>query len=149
LTRSVDAGEIVLGGGMISTRYAMCGFEPGEELFRVSSLSCLRLLQPLPDPFAGISAGGDIEQALTGFGVLHDCGGLPLYAKHDRAFALLELFHEILNLRGTCQRLNVPGDFQPWFLSLFVGAPFQAPKVREENGRHRPRPRTLPDPAAP
>src|SRR5689334_6326696 len=81
--------------GMILTRYAMRGFELGEEFLRVPSLPCFRLLQPLPDAFAGISARRNVKQALIGFGILHDGGSLALDGEHDGAFAFLELFYEI------------------------------------------------------
>jgi hypothetical protein len=54
------------------TTYAVSGFELAEKLPRGASLSFVRVVQALTDTFFCIRAGGDVEQALIDFGVLHD-----------------------------------------------------------------------------
>ena len=62
---------------------------------RRASASVGYIIEPLTDAFLCIGAGGNVEQALIGFGVLHDSRRLPLYRKHHRALALFKLFHEV------------------------------------------------------
>src|SRR5260370_23967064 len=75
-SRSRSAREVMF------TTYAMPGFELGEKLPHGPSLSFFRLVQALADAFLRISVGGNVEQALIGFGVLHDGRRLPLHRKH-------------------------------------------------------------------
>jgi hypothetical protein len=51
---------------MILIRYAMRGFEFGEELLGASALALLGLFQSLADAFADVGAGCNIEQPLIG-----------------------------------------------------------------------------------
>jgi hypothetical protein len=69
------------------------------------------ILQTLANGFRIIGAGGKVEQALIGCGVLHDGRRLSVHGKHHGAFALLELFHEVAGLAAESrQRLDVFGD---------------------------------------
>jgi len=60
-----------------------------------------------------VSAGGDVEEPLIGFGILHDRGGLAFHREHDGAFALLKLFDEVAGpaAKGG-QRLDILGDVE-------------------------------------
>ena len=92
---SVQVGKVALSAEVILTRYAMLGFEIVEKLPRRPDLSFFRVLQPLTDAFLHIGVGGNVEQALVGFGILHDSRCLSLHRKHHRALVLFKLFHEV------------------------------------------------------
>src|SRR5580658_1260981 len=114
--RSRSAWEVVL------TTYAMPRFKLGEKLSRLPCPSRLHILQTLADTFLFVGAGRKVEQALIGFGVLHDGRRFPVHGKHHRTLALLELFHEVARPaaeRG--QRLDVLGDVK------HLSAPLEAP----------------------
>jgi hypothetical protein len=89
----------------------MLRFKFGEKLPRWPRPSLFHILQSLPDAFLFIRAGCDVEQALIGFGVLHNGRSLPIHRKHHGALALLKLFHEVAGLAAKrSQRLDVLGD---------------------------------------
>lgn len=73
----------------------MLGLEFVEELPGGPQPSLPGVLQALADALIRIGAGGDVEQALVGFRILHNSRGLPIYREDHGALALLELFHEI------------------------------------------------------
>src|SRR5258708_12842084 len=73
----------------------MRGFKLAEKLLRGPGLSFFRVRQALTDTFLNIGAGSNVEQTLIRLSILHDWRGLSLHSKHDRALALLELFHEV------------------------------------------------------
>src|SRR5271170_5932225 len=66
------------------TRYAMPGFKVLEKLPCRPDLPLFCVLQALSDALLRVGAGGNIKQALIGFGVLHDSRGFPLHRQHDR-----------------------------------------------------------------
>src|SRR5258708_1493279 len=104
------------------TRKAMRGFKLVEKLLRGPGLSFFCVRQALTDTFLNICAGSDVEQALIGFSILHDRGGLSLHSKHHGALALLELFHEVAGAAAEGgQRLDVTRNVQHWL------APTKAP----------------------
>jgi hypothetical protein len=85
------------------------------------------VIKPLLDSFVYVSAGGDIQKALIGSGILHDGLGFPLDREHYGPLAFLELPHEIPRPAAECgERLNVLGDIQHRasydHLSTFSGA---------------------------
>jgi len=99
--------------GVILTTYAMFGFELVEELPRRPCPSFFHILQTLTDTPLRVGTGRNVEQALISFRVLHNNRSLPLHRQHHRAFALLELFHEIAGTSAEGgQRLDVLGDVQ-------------------------------------
>ena len=55
----------------------MLGFEVREKLPCRPNLPFPDILQALTDAFLCIGAGGDVEQALIGFGILYDGRGFP------------------------------------------------------------------------
>jgi hypothetical protein len=97
--------------GVILTRYAISSFELGKKLLYRLKLSLPLVLQALPDSLFGVCLSGDIEQALVGFGVLHNGRCLPVDSKYKGAFALFEVLHKLTGRAAKCrQRLNVGGD---------------------------------------
>jgi hypothetical protein len=57
----------------------MSGFEFGEELLGIATLSTAGLLQTLANSFASVGAGCNIEQSLIGSGILDDSRGFPFH----------------------------------------------------------------------
>ena len=55
-----------------------------KDISRRASASVGYIIEPLTDAFLCIGAGGNVEQALIGFGVLHDSRRLPLHRKGAR-----------------------------------------------------------------
>jgi hypothetical protein len=53
------------------------------------------VVQPLTDALFRVGSGGNVEQALIGFCVLHNGCCFPLHGQHHWAFALLDLLHEV------------------------------------------------------
>jgi hypothetical protein len=49
----------------------------------------------LADAFCYIGAGGNIEQALVAFGILHHSRRLSFHREHHRALVLFKLLHEV------------------------------------------------------
>src|SRR5271157_1294087 len=78
--------------GVMLTRYALLGFKLGEKFPRGPRSSFFHIFQTPTDAFLRIRAGGKVEQALIGFGILHDGRCLPVYRQHHRALAFLKLF---------------------------------------------------------
>src|ERR1700730_5639076 len=77
-------------------------------LFGGPSASVGHIIKSLADSLFRIRAGGDVQQALVGFGVLHDSCCLPLYSEHHGALALFQLLHEVAGTAAEGrQRLDV------------------------------------------
>ena len=73
---------------MISIRYAMSGFELGEELLGIPALTSRRLFKALPDAFARVCTRGDIQQTLIGRGAASEIGQrLAFFGDVDRDHA--------------------------------------------------------------
>src|ERR1700726_4889966 len=87
--RSRSAREVML------TTYSMLGFELVEKFLCRPNLSFFHVLEALADAFFCVDAGGNVEQALIGFSILHDGSCFPLHRKHHRALAFLELLHKV------------------------------------------------------
>src|ERR1700674_2315274 len=112
---------------MILTRYAMLRFKFRKELFDVAAFPPLGLLQALANSFENVCVGGDVEQALVGLRVLHNCRRFTLNRQDDGALALLELFHKVAGAAAEGgQRMDVVGDVEHRETSLtcstFLGA---------------------------
>jgi hypothetical protein len=85
-----------------------------KDISRRASASVGYIIETLTDAFLCIGAGGNVEQALIGFGVLHDSRCLSLHSEHHGALALLELLHEVAGpATEGCQRLNILPDIKP------------------------------------
>jgi hypothetical protein len=66
------------------------------------------VFQPLANSFVYVGAGGDIEQTLMGFHILHNGFSLTLHCEHHGPLALLEVFHEFAGAAAKRrERLNV------------------------------------------
>src|SRR5580698_2905850 len=90
--------------------------------FGGSGASVGHVIEPLADSLFRIGTRGDVEQALVGFGVLHDGRGLSFDGEHHGTLALLQLLHEVAGTTAKSRkRLNVLGDVQHSF------GPFKAP----------------------
>jgi hypothetical protein len=80
-------------------------------LFGGTGAAVGHVIKSLADSFFRIRAGGDIEQALIGFGVLHDGRSLPLHRKHHGPLAFFQLLHEIAGAPAESrQRVDILGD---------------------------------------
>src|ERR1700736_5434046 len=89
----------------------MLGFETVEELPRRPGLSFFRVLNPLPNSLARVSASGNIKQALICLRVLDDSGSFALHCEHNGALTLFELFHEVARPPAKSRkRMNVLCD---------------------------------------
>jgi hypothetical protein len=73
---------------MILIRYAMRGFELGEELLSVATFALLNLIESLSDALVSVGAGRNVEQALILFSVLNDSLRLALDREDYRPPAL-------------------------------------------------------------
>jgi hypothetical protein len=73
----------------------MPGFEVPENFPRRPDLPLFCVFQTLTDTFFCIGTGGNVEQALIGFGILYDSRCLPFHRKHHSALCLFKLLHEI------------------------------------------------------
>lgn len=86
----------------------MPGFEVLEKLPRWADLPLCRVRQALADALLGIGARSNIEQALVGFGVLHDGRRFSLHGQYYGALGLFELFHKVAGSAAERrQRLDV------------------------------------------
>lgn len=56
------------------------------------------VFKALADAFPRIGGGGDIEQSLVGFGVLHNGRGFSVHRQNDWTFRLTQLLHEVPGL---------------------------------------------------
>jgi hypothetical protein len=75
--------------------YAKSDFELVEELSRRTDFAFARIFQALADTFLRIGAGGNIQRALVGFGILNS-RFLSLYRKRLTEFDRLRLLHEFI-----------------------------------------------------
>jgi len=86
-----------------------------KNLFGGSGASVNHVIKTLADSFLQIRAGGDVQQALVGFGILHDRRCLPLHPKHHGTLTFLQLSHEVAGTAAEGrQRLDVLGDVKYW-----------------------------------
>jgi hypothetical protein len=81
-------------------------------LFGAPGTSVGHVIEPLADSLFQICAGGDIEQTLVGFGVLHDGRRLPLHGEHHRGL----LFFSCL-MKSPARRRKVVSDWMSLVMS--------------------------------
>src|SRR5579862_8877939 len=92
----------------ILTRYVMLGFKLVKKFPYRPSLSLFRVIQALTDALVRIDTGGNVEQSLIGLSILYDGCCLPIHRKYHRAFASLQLLHEVAGTPPESrQRLDV------------------------------------------
>jgi hypothetical protein len=79
----------------------------------------LYVFDALPDSLKGIGLRGDVEQALIGFGILHDCFRLSIDCKNQWFLRSLEVLHELARIAAERRhRLNVFFDIKHHDLAL-------------------------------
>src|SRR4051812_5237276 len=101
----------------------MRGFKIREKLSSRSELTLFGVLQALSNALVRMGEGSYIQQALVGFGVLHDGGRLSLYRQHYGPLRFLELSDEVTGPAAECrERLDVFGDVKHEFTPML--APF-------------------------
>src|SRR5579859_4513855 len=90
------------------TRYGMVAPEHFERFACRTDAAFLHVVQALTDAFPGVRLRGDIEQALIGFGILHDRFGFSIDGENERFFGLFEMLHELRRIAAECRHgLNV------------------------------------------
>jgi hypothetical protein len=63
--------------------------------FRRRSATMRYIVQALTDAFAGVGTGSEVEEALVGFGILHDGCRLAVDRQNHRTLGLSQLLHEV------------------------------------------------------
>jgi hypothetical protein len=80
----------------------MSRFEGSEKLLGIQQLSAFCLFEALPDSFASVGPGGDIEQSLIRRGVLHDGRGFTVNREDNRTTVFPEPFQKIPGAAAEC-----------------------------------------------
>ena len=79
--------------------------------FRRRSATMRNIVQALTDAFAGVGTGSEVEEALVGFGILHDGCRLAVDRQNHRTLGLSQLLHEVAGSPSKRrQRLDVFRD---------------------------------------
>jgi hypothetical protein len=68
---------------------------PSNSVKRILGRTCAAVgyvIKPLADALVHIGTGGDVEQSLIGFGILHNSLGLAFHGEHDGPLAFLSCF---------------------------------------------------------
>src|SRR6266480_2841574 len=101
------------------TRYGMVAAEHLQSFTRGTHTTLLYVFEALPDSLKSIGLRGDVEQALIGFGILHDRFRLSIDCKNQRLLRLFEMLHELPGIAPECRhRLNVFFDVKHNDLAL-------------------------------
>src|SRR5882762_9716635 len=101
------------------TRYGMLAPEHFQSFTRRTHTPLLYVFEALPDSFKRIGLCGNVEQALIGFGILHDRFRFSIDRKNQRFLRLLEMLHELRRIAPECRhRLNVFFDVEHSGLAL-------------------------------
>src|ERR1700745_49288 len=101
------------------TRYRMVAAERVQSFTRGTHATLLYVFDTLPDSLKCVGLGGDVEQALIGFGILNDGFRLSIDGKNQRLLRFLELLHELPRIAAECRhRLNVFFDVKHNGLAL-------------------------------
>src|SRR5207249_10135258 len=77
------------------TRYGMVAAEHFQSFTRRTHTTLLCVFEALSDALKRIGLCGDVEQALIGFGILHDRFRFPIDRKNQRFLRFLEVLHEL------------------------------------------------------
>ena len=94
-----------------STRYVIFRAQTVEDFAHRARSAPRDILQPLPDPLAGIRLGRDVEEPLIRYGILNDQLRLAVDGKDHGAARGLQTLDDIGRLPAKVrQRLNVPSD---------------------------------------
>src|SRR6266478_1003631 len=90
------------------TRYGMVAPEHLQSFTRRAYTTLLYVFKALPDSLKSIGLCGNVEQALIGFGILHDRFRFSIDCKNQRFLRLFEMLHELPRVAPECRhRLNV------------------------------------------
>jgi hypothetical protein len=101
------------------TRYGTIAPEHLQSFVRGVRATLLYILKALPDSLKSIRLRGNIQQALIGFGILHNRFRLSIDGKHQRSLGLLKLFHEFPRIAPECRhRLYIFLDVEHKALTL-------------------------------
>src|SRR5207247_6785976 len=101
------------------TRYRMVAPEHFQSFTRRTHTTLLCVFDALPDSLKRIGLCGNVEQALIGFGILHDCFRFSIDCKNYRFLRSLEVLHELSRIAPECRhRLNVFFDVKHSDLAL-------------------------------
>src|SRR5712671_2420488 len=76
------------------TRYSMVAAEHLQSFTRGTHTTLLCVFDALADALKCIGLRGNVEQALIGFGILHDRFRLSIDRKNQRFLRFLEVLHE-------------------------------------------------------
>jgi hypothetical protein len=99
----------------------MSGFEVREKLSRAPDPALFGVLQTLAGALLGIGTGGDVEQALVGFGVLHDGRRPPPHSQHTTGrLVFLSCF-----MKSPDRRRNVVSDWMSFAISIMASPLFK------------------------
>ena len=60
-----------------------------------SHTALFHVFETLTDAFECICLGCDIQEALIGFGILHDSFSFSVHCKNERLFRFFEMLHEL------------------------------------------------------
>src|SRR2546421_12421952 len=85
------------------TRYGMVAAEHLQCFTRRTHTTLLYVFEALPDSLKRIGLCGNVEQALIGFGILHDRFRLSIDCKNQRFLRFLEGLHELPPIAPGCR----------------------------------------------
>ena len=86
----------------------MVAAEHFQSFTRRTHTTLLYVFEALPDSLKSIGLCGDVEEALIGFGILHDRFRLSIDRKNQRLLRLFEMLHELPRIAPECcHSLNV------------------------------------------
>src|SRR5438552_6362999 len=101
------------------TRYGMVSAEHLQSFTRGTHTTLLCVFDALPDALKCVGLRGHVEQALIGFGILHDRLRLAIDRKNQRFLRFLEMLHELPWIAAERRhRLNVFFDVKHHDLAL-------------------------------
>src|ERR1700756_4526747 len=101
------------------TRYGMVSAEHFQSFTRRTHTTLLYVFDALPDSLKSIGLRGNVEQALIGFGILHDRFRLSIDCKNQWFLRFLEVLHELPWIAAERRhRLNVFFDVKHNDLAL-------------------------------
>src|SRR5437660_4839818 len=101
------------------TRYGMVAAKHLQRFTGGTRTTLLYVFAALPDSLKSIGLCGNVEQALIGFGILHDRFRFPIDRKNHRFLRLFEMLHELPWIAAERRhRLNVFFDVKHHHLTL-------------------------------
>jgi hypothetical protein len=90
------------------TWYDMAAPEDFQRFASRTHAALFQVFEALTDAFEYICLRGDIQEALIGFGILHDGFGLTVDGENEWFFGLFEMFYKLRWIAPeSCHGLNV------------------------------------------